>query len=167
MGWIKTLFGAVTGNVRLIVEYALIAIIIAVAAVAFTLWTQTHELNAKNDTLLGRVSQVEIINQAQDATINDLQDLRKKDAEVMAGLVTDFKQLSQNDSAARKKLSELEKSNAKVRDYLDQPLPAELVCLLNESCQTRNPDPNRKGQAPVVPAGAVSGAKKAPDAKGP
>lgn len=132
--FLGTAISFVTGNARLAIEYVLIALAIAGAATAITLWYRTHYLETRNDELRERISNVEVINEAQDKTITDLQDLRKQDAAVMAGLVTDYAKLSKSDMAARKKLSDLEKQNANVRDYLDQPLPPELVCMLNNSC---------------------------------
>ena len=129
--FIGTAVSFVTGNVRLVIEYVLIGLIIAGMATAITLWYRTQYLETRNDELRERISNVEVINEAQDKTITDLQDLRKQDAAVMAGLVTDYAKLSKSDMAARKKLSDLEKQNANVRDYLDQPLPPELVCMLN------------------------------------
>ena len=132
--FLGTAVSFVTGNVRLVIEYILIGLIIAGAATAITLWYRTQYLETRNDELHERITNVEVINEAQDKTISDLQALRQQDAAVMAGLVTDYAKLSKSDATARKKLSELEKQNANVREYLDQPLPPELVCMLNNSC---------------------------------
>lgn len=131
--FLGTAISFVTGNARLVIEYVLIALAIAGAATAIALWYRTNYLEARNDELRERVVNVEVINEAQDKTISDLQALRQQDAAVMAGLVTTTPS-SKSDATARKKLSELEKQNANVRDYLDQPLPPELVCMLNNSC---------------------------------
>ena len=132
--FISTAVSYVTSNIRLVIEYILIGLIIACMATAITLWYRTQYLETCNDELRERITNVEVINETQDKTISDLQELRKQDAAVMAGLVTDYAKLSKSDATARKKLSELEKQNAHVRDYLDQPLPPELVCMLNSSC---------------------------------
>ena len=113
-----------------------------------------------NDELRERVVNVEVINEAQDKTISDLQALRQQDAAVMAGLVTDYAKLSKSDATARKKLSELEKQNANVRDYLDQPLPPELVCMLNNSCTAAQASgAGSQGSAAEQPAGTVQKAR--------
>lgn len=165
--FLGTAISFVTGNVRLVIEYLLIAVAIAGAATALTLWYRTNYLESRNDELRERITNVEVINETQDQTITDLQNLRKIDAEVMAGLVTDYAKLSKSDAAARKKLSDLEKQNERVRDYLDEPLPAELVCMLNNSCTetTKAGGADRKGAATEQPAGAVQKARPASGAK--
>lgn len=158
--FIGTAVSFVTGNARLVIEYVLIGLIIAGMATAITLWYRTQYLETRNDELRERISSVEVINEAQDKTITELQDLRKQDAAVMAGLVTDYAKLSKSDMAARKKLSDLEKQNAKVRDYLDQPIPAELVCMLNDSCTgTEAGSQNRQSGAAEHSAGTVRKAR--------
>ena len=158
--FIDTAISFVTGNARLVIEYILIALAIAGAATAIALWYRTNYLEAHNDELRERVASVEVINETQDKTISDLQALRQQDAAVMAGLVTDYAKLSKSDATARKKLSELEKQNANVRDYLDQPLPLELVCMLNNSCiAAKASGAGNQGSAAEQSAGTVQKAR--------
>ena len=158
--FLGTAVSFVAGNARLVIEYALIALAITGAATAIALWYRTNYLEACNDKLRERVANVEAINEAQDKTISDLQALRQQDAAAMAGLVTDYAKLSKSDATARKKLSELEKQNANVRDYLDQPLPPELVCMLNNSCTAAQASgASSQGSAAEQPAGAVQKAR--------
>ena len=158
--FVGTAVSFVTGNARLVIEYVLIGLIIAGMATAITLWYRTQYLETRNDELRERISNVEVINGAQDKTITDLQDLRKQDAAVMAGLVIDYAKLSKSDMAARKKLSDLEKQNANVRDHLDQPLPPELVCMLNDSCTAAQASgAGSQGSAAEQPAGTVQKAR--------
>ena len=164
--FLGTAISFVTGNVRLVIEYVLIGLIIAGMATAITLWYRTQYLETRNDELRERVVNVEVINETQDKTISDLQALRQQDAAVMAGLVTDYAKLSKSDMAARKKLSDLEKQNANVRDYLDQPLPPELVCMLNNSCTGAEASgAGSQGSAVEQPAGTVQKARPASDPK--
>lgn len=154
--FLGTAVSFVTDNVRLVIEYILIALAIAGAATAIALWYRTNYLEARNDELRERVANVEVINEAQDKTISDLQALRQQDDAVIAGLVTDYVKLSKSDAVARKKLSELEKQNANVRAYLDQPLPPELVCMLNDSCTAAQAgSAGSQGSAAEQPAGTV------------
>ena len=158
--FLGTAISFVTGNARLVIEYVLIALAIAGTATAIALWYRTNYLEARNDELRERVVNVEVINEAQDKTISDLQALRQQDAAVMAGLVTDYAKLSKSDATARKKLSELEKQNANVRDYLDQPLPPELVCMLDNSCTAAQASgAGSHGSAAEQPAGTVQKAR--------
>lgn len=158
--FLGTAVSFVAGNARLVIEYVLIALAIAGAATAIALWYRTNYLEARNDELRERVVNVEVINETQDKTISDLQALRQQDAAAMAGLVTDYAKLSKSDATARKKLSELEKQNANVRDYLDQPLPPELVCMLNNSCTAAQASgAGSQGGAAEQPAGTVQEAR--------
>lgn len=144
-------------NVRLVIEYALIGLVIACAATAIALWYRTNYLESHNDELRERVTHAEIINDAQDDTIDRLNKLREIDAKVMEGLMSDYSKLAATDAQARKSLSNLENTNEDVRAYLDQPLPSDLVCLLNNSCSAggKNSGEGGKGKAPVLPAGTV------------
>ena len=158
--FLGTAISFVTSNARLVIEYVLIALAVAGAATAIALWYRTNYLEARNDELRERVVNAEVINEAQDKTISDLQALRQQDAAVMAGLVTDYAKLSKSDATARKKLSELEKQNANVRDYLDQPLPPELACMLNNSCTAAKASgAGSQGNAAEQPAGTVQKAR--------
>lgn len=160
MPFLGTVVTFVADNVRLVIEYALIALSIAGAATAIALWYRTNYLEARNDELREHVANVDVINEAQDKTISELQALRQQDAAVMAGLVSDYAKLSKSDVMARKKLSELEKQNANVRDYLDQPLPPELVCMLNNSCTAAQASgAGSQGSAAEQPAGTVQKAR--------
>lgn len=156
----------ITGNVRLVIEYVLIAFAIAGAATAIALWYRTQYLETRNDELRERISNVEVINEAQDKTISDLQALRQQDAVVMAGLVIDYAKLSKSDATARKKLLDLEKQNANVRSYLDEPLPHELVCMLNDSCTAAQASGAGGQSGAAEPsAGTVQKARPASDPK--
>lgn len=158
--FVDTAISFVAGNARLVVEYILIALTISGAATSIALWYRTNYLEARNDELRGRITSVEVINEAQDKTITDLQDLRKQDAAVMAGLIIDYAKISKADSTARKKLSELEKQNANVREYLGQPLPPELACVLNNSCtDSKTSSAGSQGSAAKQSAGAMRGAR--------
>ena len=164
--FLGTAISFVPSNARLIIEYVLIALAVAGAATAIALWYRTNYLEACNDELRKRVVNVEAINEAQDKTISDLQALRQQDAAAMAGLVTDYAKLSKSDATARKKLSKLEKQNANVRDYLDQPLPPELVCMLNNSCTAAQASgAGSQGGAAEQPAGTVQEARSSGHSK--
>lgn len=132
-----------TSKFRLVIEYALIAAVVIIAGVAVALWgakKKTELVLAQTETRLttseSRLSTVESVNQANLETINQLTSLRSKDASAIDGLLTDYRSLSNNDTAVRTRLQTLERSNEAVRDYLNQPVPTELACLLNGTCAT-------------------------------
>lgn len=127
---------------RLAIEYGLIAVLITVAGFTFSLWlskgkTEKALSHAKSSlaSVQGRLDSVEQINQTQEATIGELKELRLLDAQALTGLLSDYKSLSKSDTRARKRLDTLEKTNEVVRNYLDQRIPPDLVCLLNDTCR--------------------------------
>lgn len=148
----------VTSKTRLVIEYVLIALLLTSAGVALTLWVRTDGLENNNEALQVRVSHSESVNEAQDRTISLLQDLRRRDAALMKGLADDYSTLAKSDVSARKKLAALEKRNESVRSYLEQPVPDELVCLLNVTCTPRAAAPPKDSPA-SRPTGEVPGAR--------
>lgn len=133
--------GFVTGKARLVIEYALIAAVVILCGVAVSLWgakKSTEVTLAKTETRLGvtegRMTTLESVNQAHEETIKELKDLRGQDAKALDGLLTDYKMLAESDSKVRTRLHSLETSNENVRNYLNLPVPAQLDCLLNDTC---------------------------------
>lgn len=150
--FVSNVFRFVTGKKRLAIEYGLIAVLIAVAGFTVNLWlsklqTERDLLQTKTDlhSVKTRLVTVESISESQAATINDLRELRFKDARSLTGLLDDYKALSLSDARARKRLDSLEKSNEAVRTYLDQRIPPDLVCLLDGTCSTASGDPGSEG----------------------
>lgn len=127
------------GKKRILIEYALIAVVIVTAALSVTMWAERFSLRKQLTTanenigaLRTRVATVEMVNSAHQATIKNLEELREKDSTALAGLVNDYGALSQRERNARAKLTELEKHNEEVRRFLDQRLPDDLRELLRQ-----------------------------------
>ncbi len=143
--WIAKALGFFKNKTRLAIEYFLIAVLITVAGATFTMWLSKERTEkslqvTKTElvTVQDRLVNVERINRDQQETIAELRSLRSKDAEALTGLLYDYKELSKNDTHARQRLTALEDSNDFVKTYLNQRIPSDLACLLNNSCQTRN-----------------------------
>lgn len=132
---------------RLVIEYALIALLITVAGGTFALWLQKEKtekelLNTKNTVvgLQSRITTIEELNQAQENRINDLKDLRKRDGEALSGVMKDLKSITDNNLVFKRFLNELENKNETVRTFLNQPVPPELAeCLRSYTCETGTP----------------------------
>lgn len=162
----------VTDNIRLVIEYVLIAIVVTLCGVAVALWGAKQksalalaQTQTSLETVASRLATVESVNQGQEATILDLKELRSKDAKAIDGLLGDYKDLSDNDTKVRTRLQTLENSNAAVRDYLNQPVPAELACLLDNTCTAtgdQGSDKNRASRAPANTHGKVRSTGKPP-----
>lgn len=152
----------ITGKARLFVEYVLLALLVAAAASCVTLWMETKAQKQLLNDLRSRISQTEATNEAHTKTIAELSEARLRDAAATAGLIKDFEQLAKLDRSTQRKLKELERKNAAVRSYLDQPVPPELGCLLDGSCAARaaaSRDQANKGAATGKPDPTVRGAE--------
>lgn len=149
-----------TGNFRLVIEYALIAAVVSLAGVAVALWgakKNTEIVLSKTETRLtgaeARMTTLESVNQAHEATIVELKELRGQDAKALDGLLGDYKILAEADARVRTRLHNLETSNENVRNYLNLPVPAQLDCLLNDTCTPADQgrDKDRTGRPAVQP----------------
>ena len=126
---------------RLIVEYLMIVTVVILGALSINLFFQAREADNKLQTLEGKLSDQSVMlftltdsNARQQNTINNLMELRSRDATAIEGLVTDYKDLADTSTKVDKRLKKLEDSNEAVRVYLSSDIPAPLMCLLNNTC---------------------------------
>ena len=126
---------------RLIVEYLMIVTVVILGALSINLFFQSREANNKLQTLEGKLTDQSVMlfkltdsNVQQQNTINNLMELRSRDATAIEGLVTDYKALADTSTKVDKRLKKLEDSNEAVRVYLSSDIPAPLMCLLNNTC---------------------------------
>lgn len=126
---------------RLIVEYLMIVAVVILGALSINLFFQSREADNKLQTLEGKLSDQSVMlftltdsNARQQNTINNLMELRSRDATAIEGLVTDYKALADTSTKVDKRLKKLEDSNEAVRVYLSSDIPAPLMCLLNNTC---------------------------------
>lgn len=139
-GWGKgTALPFVKENGRMVLSYVLIALVIASASLAVTMWFQRERLDKKLETaqvkigaLERKVQAVETINREQQSQIENLAELREIDSKALTGLNDDYRALNDRDVRLNKQMRNLENSNATVRGYLDTPVPDDLRRLLNE-----------------------------------
>lgn len=132
---VSGIFGFFKTNLRLGLEYALIAAVIALGGFTVTMWIQKSQLQTSIAEMSNKVGILEIANEGHKATIESLKKERDNDARALSGLIEDVKTLAERDSTWRRGLTQLESKNETVRRYLDSPIPAELQCLLNEARQ--------------------------------
>lgn len=135
---IKTAFSTVTGNARLWLEYALIGLMIGMAGFGLSLWLKNAKVEADLLDVTGRLSAAELTTQFNRVTIDNLKELRLADAQAMDSVLSDLLQLAKVDADVRRKLKELEASNELVKDYMANPIPLELRCLLEHTCASPN-----------------------------
>jgi len=147
--------GFVSSKGRLVIEYALIAAVVTLCGLAAALWANKKNTEIALLKTERRIDTLETLNGAQDATIADLRDLRARDAETLAGVLEDYKKLARTDTEARKRIADLEKSNASVRAFMRNPIPPELRCLLDGTCTLA--EHADKDRAPLTPSGTPQG----------
>ena len=136
---------------RLFVEYTLLALFVCFSGLALSLWLTKKELKSelmqteeKLEGVKSRLTTVEFSNSVLEQTAESLRELRERDHNTLRSLIGEFEDLSTRNSTVRTRLQELEKSNEVVLELRNQPVPAELGCLLEpRSCQAG--DPARSG----------------------
>lgn len=150
-------------TIRLWIEYALIALVIIAAGLSVTLKMQLlrqevhiEKLSGEVESTKSRLTTIEEVNEAQRGVIQDLSDLRKEDGSSILRLMTSYEQLSLADKKLRAKLSNLE-NNDEARTFLDDPVPASVGCLWDDSCEApaTGKAPGDTGGASANTAGAV------------
>jgi hypothetical protein len=167
--WGKALLWPFT-HFRLLIEYALIAALVACGGLLLYNRTRLAQQETAITGLQGdlkynrsELDQQVQINAGQDLAIQDLQDLRKKDARALVGLQGDLTDDRARAKSLRSKLDQLEANNAQAREILDVLVPANVGCVLDHRpCETDdgNADADSQGKAwrrvvaPVRPPGA-------------
>lgn len=153
--------GALKGKLRLYLEYALIAVIVALAAFTTYNYVQRLRLDTKVVSLEGkvdkaneRVKEVEEVNRQQADAIETIRSIRDVDGTILAGLAKDMEALRVRDTSMTTRLATLERSNEAVRKYLNSAVPEPVGCVLDRTCP---PDANgvsgaQRGAARKVPA---------------
>ena len=138
----------VGSKARLLLEYGLIASVVALAGFAFNSTLQRKALEKTVtglSTSLGSVAttlnqQVEA-NHQQDAAIQRLKDLRELDSSALSTLQGELGSVNANNRTIKTKLAELERTNAQAKAFLDIAVPDAVGCLLDgRPCQAADAD---------------------------
>lgn len=153
-------------QIRLWIEYALIAGLIIFAGLSVTVKMESLRQEAKIENLSGKVdkaetrlSVVEGVNEAQKQVIQDLALQRSMDGESIVRLMDTYQKLTITDRNLRNQLSKLEKDD-EAKSYLDGHVPNSVGCLWDDSCTATgageasgsSTDPANRNAPPVLPA---------------
>ena len=121
---------------RLYIEYALIALVIAVGT--FGVWYYVEGLKLKRD--LDNVSHWALeVDQANSSLVRSLEMTRQvseTNSEILSGLQRGLEAANANEAETNAKIHALERSNAAVRAYLDSVIPD--GCVLDGTCEDKN-----------------------------
>ena len=104
---------------------------------AFWIWATLTSAEAAKVTLSARLQTAEQVSALQGASLENLKKLRDKDALALSKLTQDYQTLSARSVEIKSDIRALEKLNAEVKSYLDQPVPTELGKLLRERSKSR------------------------------
>ncbi len=136
---VGTALSFVTSKARLVVEYIMVGVIVATAAVTFTLWLQKNamekDLTVTKQSLTlteARLNQVELVNNEQQTTITTMRNEHIKDGIATAKLLKQIEDISKENTDVRNSINELEKANADVAKYMSDSIPDELRRLLGD-----------------------------------
>ena len=139
---------------RLIIEYGLIAAFVALAGWSVATWWINRDtvasLSASVTDLSGQLggvthdlnAQVEA-NRDQDKAIAELKRLRAIDSKALSELQGELSKADAKGDNVRRKVAELEKSNADAKALLDTAVPPSVGCLLDGT-----PCPDSGGHQP-------------------
>lgn len=154
-----SLWALVTNKKRLIIEYGMLIVLIAVAGFSLALWVKgsateerLHSVQGDLGTMQGRLNTVERVNQQHEQTITDLKQLRLQDSRALEDVLTTIKVVSETDTRVRNRLEELKKKNGQVSNFLDMDIPLDMQCVLDNSCNPASPDPIRPEGRKILPS---------------
>lgn len=153
---------AITGRARLVIEYMLIGLVVALGA--WALWargdlarqnTQIVELRGASERQGATIKSLADVNKVQDDAIAKLRELRERDARQIIGLQSDLTHADVRSDSMRAKVEALEKNNARARDLLDLDVPDDVGCVLDDRPCTGAGRPD-EGRARDTQPGATS-----------
>ena len=152
INWFKT---AVSGKARLIIEYLLLAVLVAVAGYSVNSYVQIKglsksnaDLNTKVGGLSGALDTVVKVNGTQQEAIDRLKGLRQTDAAALSGLKIELEQNGTKTTKVAAKVSQLEKNNAEAKKVMDTAVPRDLGCVREgPECPPASGSPNANGVA--------------------
>lgn len=155
-----------TGNLRTIIEYALVCVTMAIGGAAITLWFKTKVLEDKAETLQGNLIVEQVINQQQNEALRAYQDLRRRDAEAMDTVVHSMDILVSKSASHKEKLATLERNNEIIRETLHAPVPSGISCLYNPSTCPEASGASGAGTPASNAVPALPGASRSPMGNG-
>jgi hypothetical protein len=130
----------VFSHVRLIIEYAMIAAMVALAGLyvaqrihGLQLDTQVQKLTGDAQLADGTIKVLAQANVDQDAAIAGLKELRARDSRQIQSLQKDFKKTDAASLQVKAKLAALEKTNVQAKSLLDTVVPDVARCVLDST----------------------------------
>ncbi len=172
----------IKSNARLYLEYALIALVLAIGGLAVTLKVQAmrqevtlatqastiERLDSDLTLEKARVSLVEGVAQAQGVALGKLADQRKIDGDIMNELLDTYQGLQRQDEKLRSQLDSL-RDDDNAKEYLAAPVPDSVACLWDDSCPeatTASGNSGQKGNGATYPSpGSAASLLLAPETK--
>jgi hypothetical protein len=143
-------FGTLTSwafsHVRLLIEYAMIAALVALAGLyvaqrihGLQLDAQVQKLASDAQLADGTIKVLARANVDQDAAIASLKELRARDSRQIQSLQKDFKKTDAASLQVKAKLAALEKTNVQAKSLLDTAVPDIDRCVLDGTpCPARS-----------------------------
>lgn len=136
----------VRSHVRLIIEYAMIAAMVALAGLyvaqrihGLQLDTQVQKLTGDAQLADGTIKVLAQANVDQDAAIASLKELRARDSRQIQSLQKDFKKTDAASLQVKAKLAALEKTNVQAKSLLNTIVPDAVTCVFDGTpCPARS-----------------------------
>lgn len=139
----------------LVVGYVFVGLLLILAGFALTQWVDkllTKNRLAKTQAALvvtqTNVNTLTGIKDQQVRTIGTLNELRELDHKQMDKLAKDKKKAQRENAILEAKVAQLEAEDEDVRNYLNQPIPPSLACVLNDNCPAKTTGDGGEGRGP-------------------
>ncbi len=142
----------VTTKTRLFVEYIFLTILLAVSGTCIYLYIENIKIGNDVVILKGDVQKTVDANGTLAGTVDFLVKQREKDSKAVDDLSNRITDIGVNDKGVRDNVGKLEKSDDKVKAYLDTNVPDDLRGLLqSKQAADSISDQRNKNKAPEVP----------------
>lgn len=155
---------------RLVIEYFLIGLLIAVGALAVStkmtsLKQETHisELEGSLNVAEGKIEVIEGVNKSQGEVIVRLGEQREIDGKAIVELMDSYQELSLADNMARQRLRNLEKTDENARTYFAVPVPDSVACVYDDSCPPTQSGSPKGDYSPYPASGDAKSLLLAPE----
>jgi hypothetical protein len=131
----------IKGKVRLWIEYALIGLIVVMSGFVVTLWLEKQTMLVSIANMGAELTIINLVNSTQENTIKDLLIYREQDAAAIQGLLEQETLSDRAINFVNTKLTDLERENEDVRNFLNIDIPSRL-CILARDCAPHRSEDN-------------------------
>lgn len=149
---IRQLISAIAPKMQVYLSRFLLLLAVGLGCFAVAATFRGLRLENRVTVAEGKLRQVEAANKTLDSALRTMQALRDADGAVLSALGNDIANINTRDRHVNRRISELEKNNEAVREYLNTRGPDGMLCMLDDTCDTNKDGISRakQGSSPTV-----------------